>query len=200
MLPTSLTPRCSRPAPAVGGMRRRCRPGCTLPLRRTGHHLPRACGHRDPPRTHHAARSRRRRSTPGCNVIAGTVVGGGLPRLGDPGARRRRRTDSALVVEVPNHAGPRSVSHQPGARVHCVCTHDAVRVLTRSPACRSSTIRCWTPPETPKHRGTRSPAPEGQLLESYRRPRDSGRSVVFDLTELPDLAELSDLTAVVLGR
>jgi spermidine/putrescine transport system ATP-binding protein len=38
-----------------------------------------------------------------------------------------------LVVEVPNHAGPQSVSQQIGARVHCVCTADAVRVLTRSP-------------------------------------------------------------------
>jgi spermidine/putrescine transport system ATP-binding protein len=38
----------------------------------------------------------------------------------------------ALIVEVPNHAGPRSVSHQPGERVNCVCTHDAVRVLHRS--------------------------------------------------------------------
>ena len=45
--------------------------------------------------------------------------------VGEPGA---------LVVEVPNHAGPRSVTHEPGARVHCVCTHDAVRVLTRSAA------------------------------------------------------------------
>jgi len=39
-----------------------------------------------------------------------------------------------LVVEVANHAGPRSVTHEAGARVHCVCTADAVRVLTRSTA------------------------------------------------------------------
>ncbi|MCV7301563.1 ABC transporter ATP-binding protein [Mycobacterium barrassiae] len=39
-----------------------------------------------------------------------------------------------LVVEVPNHAGPRSVAHEPGAQVNCVCTHDAVRVLHRSQA------------------------------------------------------------------
>jgi spermidine/putrescine transport system ATP-binding protein len=41
---------------------------------------------------------------------------------------------AALIVEVPNHAGPGSVSHQPGERVNCVCTHDAVRVLHRSSA------------------------------------------------------------------
>lgn len=39
-----------------------------------------------------------------------------------------------LVVEVPNHAGPQSVSFAPGAAVTCECSHDAVRVLTRSPA------------------------------------------------------------------
>jgi len=39
-----------------------------------------------------------------------------------------------LVVEVPNLAGPQSVSHSPGERVNCVCTHDAVRVLHRSAA------------------------------------------------------------------
>jgi len=41
---------------------------------------------------------------------------------------------AALVVEVPNHAGPGSVAHEPGAKVNCVCTHDAVRVLHRSTA------------------------------------------------------------------
>ena len=40
----------------------------------------------------------------------------------------------ALIVEVPNHSGPASVSHRPGERVNCVCTHDAVRVLHRSSA------------------------------------------------------------------
>jgi len=39
-----------------------------------------------------------------------------------------------LVVEVPNAAGPGSVSFGPGASVNCVCTHDAVRVLHRSSA------------------------------------------------------------------
>jgi spermidine/putrescine transport system ATP-binding protein len=38
-----------------------------------------------------------------------------------------------LVVEVPNHAGPRSVGLTPGTAVRCVCSPDAVRVLTRSP-------------------------------------------------------------------
>ena len=42
---------------------------------------------------------------------------------------------AALVVEVPNHAGSRlGDASSPGAPVHCVCTHDAVRVLHRSPA------------------------------------------------------------------
>jgi len=39
-----------------------------------------------------------------------------------------------LVVEVANHAGPSSVTHEPGATVNCVCTHDAVRVLVKSSA------------------------------------------------------------------
>ena len=41
---------------------------------------------------------------------------------------------AALIVEVPNLSGPGSVSHHPGERVNCVCTHDAVRVLHRSSA------------------------------------------------------------------
>lgn len=41
---------------------------------------------------------------------------------------------TALVVEVANHAGPQSVGFEPGATVHCECSHDAVRVLTRSSA------------------------------------------------------------------
>jgi spermidine/putrescine transport system ATP-binding protein len=41
---------------------------------------------------------------------------------------------AALIVEVPNHSGPGSVSHRPGERVNYVCTHDAVRVLHRSSA------------------------------------------------------------------
>nr|WP_232004899.1 ABC transporter ATP-binding protein [Mycobacterium sp. ACS1612] len=39
-----------------------------------------------------------------------------------------------LMVEVANHAGPASVTHEPGATVNCVCTHDAVRILHRSAA------------------------------------------------------------------
>ncbi|BBX66909.1 hypothetical protein MPSYJ_03700 [Mycolicibacterium psychrotolerans] len=38
------------------------------------------------------------------------------------------------MVEVPNRRGPASVTHAPGQRVACVCTHDAVRVLQRSTA------------------------------------------------------------------
>ena len=41
---------------------------------------------------------------------------------------------AALIVEVPNHSGPRSVTYEPGMAVNCVCTHDAVRVLHRSSA------------------------------------------------------------------
>ena len=68
---------------------------------------------------------------PGGNVIAGTVsevvyLGSSTQVHVDVGE------PTSLVVEVPNHAGPRSVIHQPGAQVQCVCTRDAVRVLTRS--------------------------------------------------------------------
>ena len=69
----------------------------------------------------------------GRNVIPGTVAQ--VVYLGhttqvhvDVGA------PAALIVEVPNHSGPRSVTHEPGMRVNCVCTHDAVRVLHRSTA------------------------------------------------------------------
>jgi spermidine/putrescine transport system ATP-binding protein len=69
----------------------------------------------------------------GCNVIAGTVT-----EVVYLGSATQVHVDvgesSALVVEVPNHAGPQSVRHQPGAPVRCVCTRDAVRVLTRSTA------------------------------------------------------------------
>ena len=69
----------------------------------------------------------------GHNAIAGVVsqvvyVGNSTQVHVDVGA------PTALIVEVPNHAGPGSVSHQPGERVNCVCTHDAVRVLHRSSA------------------------------------------------------------------
>jgi spermidine/putrescine transport system ATP-binding protein len=41
---------------------------------------------------------------------------------------------TALIVEVANHEGPGSVTHEPGAKVSCVCAHNAVRVLHRSSA------------------------------------------------------------------
>ena len=70
---------------------------------------------------------------PGRNVITGVVsevvyLGHCTQVHVDVGA------PAALIVEVPNHAGPGSVSHAPGATVNCVCTHDAVRVLQRSSA------------------------------------------------------------------
>ena len=35
---------------------------------------------------------------------------------------------------MPNQFGPQSVGYAPGMPVSCVCTSDAVRVLTRSAA------------------------------------------------------------------
>jgi spermidine/putrescine transport system ATP-binding protein len=69
----------------------------------------------------------------GHNAISGTVsevvyLGSSTQVHVDVGA------PSALIVEVPNASGPGSVTHQPGAAVACVCTHDAVRVLHRSTA------------------------------------------------------------------
>ncbi|HEX7824132.1 MAG TPA: ABC transporter ATP-binding protein [Mycobacterium sp.] len=69
----------------------------------------------------------------GHNAISGTVsevvyLGSSTQVHVDVGA------PSALIVEVPHTSGPGSVSHQPGAVVTCVCTHDAVRVLHRSTA------------------------------------------------------------------
>jgi spermidine/putrescine transport system ATP-binding protein len=69
----------------------------------------------------------------GRNVIAGTVaevvyLGSSTQVHVDVGEPTR------LIVEVANHAGPRSVGFDPGSPVHCVCTPDAVRVLTRSAA------------------------------------------------------------------
>jgi spermidine/putrescine transport system ATP-binding protein len=70
---------------------------------------------------------------PGRNVIGGTVaqvvyLGNCTQVHVDVGA------PAALIVEVPNHSGPSSVTHEPGAKINCVCTHDAVRVLHRSTA------------------------------------------------------------------
>jgi spermidine/putrescine transport system ATP-binding protein len=70
---------------------------------------------------------------PGCNVIGGIVsqvvyLGNFTQVHVDVGA------PTALIVEVANHEGPGSVTHEPGAKVSCVCAHDAVRVLHRSSA------------------------------------------------------------------
>jgi spermidine/putrescine transport system ATP-binding protein len=78
----------------------------------------------------------------GHNAIGGTVVEvvylGSSTQVhvdvGGPSASADARSNSILVVEVPNTAGPTSVVHQPGASVTCVCAHDAVRVLHRSSA------------------------------------------------------------------
>jgi spermidine/putrescine transport system ATP-binding protein len=69
----------------------------------------------------------------GDNVIRGTVahvvyLGSSTQVHVDVGA------PSALIVEVPNAAGPASVPHRPGMDVACICSHDAVRVLHRSSA------------------------------------------------------------------
>jgi spermidine/putrescine transport system ATP-binding protein len=69
----------------------------------------------------------------GGNVIKGTVRD--IVYLG---ATTRVHVEVAhsgtLTVEVPNHDGPSSVLHPPGAAVQCVCSRDAVRVLLRSQA------------------------------------------------------------------
>ena len=70
---------------------------------------------------------------PGHNAISGTVretvyLGAATQVHVDVGQ------SAALVVEIPNHAGPQSVRYAPGSPVTCVCTADAVRVLARSAA------------------------------------------------------------------
>ena len=69
----------------------------------------------------------------GCNVIGGTVA-----EVVYLGASTQVHVDvgesAALVVDVPNHAGPQSVGYLPGMAVSCVCAPDAVRVLDRSSA------------------------------------------------------------------
>lgn len=71
--------------------------------------------------------------TNGHNVITGVVT-----EVVYLGASTQVHVDvgepNALIVEVPNQAGPDSVTQRPGARVQCVCASDAVRVLTRSAA------------------------------------------------------------------
>ena len=66
------------------------------------------------------------------------VIGGVVSQVVYLGSTTQVHVDvgapTALIVEVANHAGPGSVTHEPGARVSCVCTQDAVRVLHRSSA------------------------------------------------------------------
>ncbi|MBP1818873.1 ABC transporter ATP-binding protein [Mycobacterium sp. OAE908] len=66
------------------------------------------------------------------------VIGGVVAQVVYLGSTTQVHVDvgapTPLIVEVANHAGPRSVTHEPGARVCCVCTQDAVRVLHRSDA------------------------------------------------------------------
>jgi spermidine/putrescine transport system ATP-binding protein len=66
------------------------------------------------------------------------VIGGVVSRVVYLGSTTQVHVDvgapTPLIVEVANHAGPGSVTHEPGAHVSCVCTQDAVRVLHRSSA------------------------------------------------------------------
>ena len=89
-------------------------------------------GDRDPARAHRAADARRagRRAH---NVIAGTV-----PRW-STWARRPRCTSTSASPprwwsRSPTTPGRDRSAYGPGSPVHCVCTQDAVRVLTRSAA------------------------------------------------------------------
>lgn len=69
----------------------------------------------------------------GYNVIDGTVA-----EVVYLGASTQVHVDvgeaTALVVDVPNQAGPHSVGYRPGMAVRCLCAPDAVRVLQRSAA------------------------------------------------------------------
>jgi spermidine/putrescine transport system ATP-binding protein len=64
------------------------------------------------------------------------VIGGVVTQVVYLGSTTQVHVDvgasTPLIVEVANHAGPGSVTHEPGAHVSCVCTRDAVRVLHRS--------------------------------------------------------------------
>src|SRR4051812_27875991 len=66
------------------------------------------------------------------------VIGGVVSQVVYLGSTTQVHVDvgapTPLIVEVANHAGPGSVTHEPGAHVSCVCTQDAVRVLHRSSA------------------------------------------------------------------
>ena len=69
----------------------------------------------------------------GRNAINGTVA-----QVVYHGASTQVHLDvgepTALIVDVPNQFGPQSVGYETGMAVTCVCTQDAVRVLTRSTA------------------------------------------------------------------
>jgi spermidine/putrescine transport system ATP-binding protein len=71
--------------------------------------------------------------SPGHNAISGTVA-----QVVYHGASTQVHVNvgepTALVVDVPNQAGPGSVAYASGMAVTCVCTEDAVRVLARSAA------------------------------------------------------------------
>ena len=66
------------------------------------------------------------------------VIGGVVSQVVYLGSTTQVHVDvgapTPLIVEVANHAGPGSVTYEPGAHVSCVCTQDAVRVLHRSSA------------------------------------------------------------------
>ena len=77
--------------------------------------------------------------TPGDPVGAGhNAIEGVVAQVVYLGASSHVHVDvgapTTLVVAVPNHGGPHSVPHQPGTKVQCVCSHDAVRVLQHSSA------------------------------------------------------------------
>jgi spermidine/putrescine transport system ATP-binding protein len=69
----------------------------------------------------------------GSNAVDGTVA-----QVVYHGASTQVHVDvgetTALIVDVPNQSGPQSVGYQSGMAVTCVCSRDAVRVLTRSTA------------------------------------------------------------------
>jgi spermidine/putrescine transport system ATP-binding protein len=69
----------------------------------------------------------------GSNAVNGTVA-----QVVYHGASTQVHVDigetTALIVDVPNQFGPHSVGYESGMAVTCVCSQDAVRVLTRSTA------------------------------------------------------------------
>jgi spermidine/putrescine transport system ATP-binding protein len=69
----------------------------------------------------------------GSNAVNGTIA-----HVVYHGASTQVHVDvgesTALIVDVPNQYGPQSVGYESGMAVTCVCSQDAVRVLTRSTA------------------------------------------------------------------